>query len=231
MKRARTLDNEEDDIFDIDIIKTPIKQARSAPSKSTPTPSIIIIDDDEPANRVQISTPKKIEPYYKPKYGDEIVAELVQPAPKNVQNTCKITTPESKQMIKKSQPTTPNFSNMLHMVARPSVIHTSTKIPELHERRLSKKVTRMPKKVQDRLRRAQTERIYVIDRETVRGIDDFDGPSEKFVILGSTGNVYTCFIQEKPTCDCPDASKVSSYCSFVIIPFRAISVNIFYLFT
>jgi hypothetical protein len=63
-----------------------------------------------------------------------------------------------------------------------------------------------------RMKRAKVQRMYLID-----------GKREgqfcwRFAVLGSTGNVYTVKISQRPSCDCPDASKGHT-CKHIILIF------------
>lgn len=55
-------------------------------------------------------------------------------------------------------------------------------------------------------------RFFVLERKWV-GTDMV--PEEKFLITGSTGNVYTVIIGKQPVCNCPDAYK-GNQCKHVI---------------
>lgn len=50
-------------------------------------------------------------------------------------------------------------------------------------------------------------RLYLIDRKPGEAADASGCPSEQFVVLGATGNVYTVEIGRTPSCTCPDAAK------------------------
>ena len=54
------------------------------------------------------------------------------------------------------------------------------------------------------------QRFFLIDREKQEG-----ALSEKFLVLGSTGNVYTVMIKHVLSCDCPDALK-GNHCKHIL---------------
>ncbi|KAI9034331.1 hypothetical protein DFJ74DRAFT_753536 [Hyaloraphidium curvatum] len=54
------------------------------------------------------------------------------------------------------------------------------------------------KSVRDRLKRAQTQPIFVLNREVVSDVQ------QVFHVLGSVGDVYRVTIASKPSCTCPD---------------------------
>ena len=100
------------------------------------------------------------------------------------------------------------------------------------ERRLKRFRKQPPQAFLDKLNRAQTQRMYVIDRtrsistiskpsaplaESKKVIHDQDEPLAETVLLaGTTGNVYTVAITTIPTCTCPDFSKNKSQCKHII---------------
>ena len=52
-----------------------------------------------------------------------------------------------------------------------------------------------------------SHRLFLIDREVQEPVGSEGGGSEKFVVLGATGNVYDVTINKFPSCSCPDAAK------------------------
>lgn len=85
----------------------------------------------------------------------------------------------------------------------------TTPKPPPQEKRLRPFRPSPSKPSRDRIQRAQTQRMYLVDRETISDIH------QKFVILGSTGNLYTVNIKHLPTCDCPDFKK-GNLCKHVL---------------
>jgi hypothetical protein len=55
--------------------------------------------------------------------------------------------------------------------------------------------------------------MFVVDR--VRGGDD-DCPEETLTIAGTTGNLYTIIIDQKPRCNCPHGGKGDQTCKHII---------------
>jgi hypothetical protein len=79
-------------------------------------------------------------------------------------------------------------------------------------------------KVIEKKDRAMSQRMMLVHRE--RGNDTSSSQivlSETFKVLGSTGNVYTVVIDQRPRCDCPDARKnTSDICKHLIFVFLKI---------
>ncbi|KAJ7812706.1 hypothetical protein B0H14DRAFT_2856110 [Mycena olivaceomarginata] len=67
-----------------------------------------------------------------------------------------------------------------------------------------------PQNILDRVERVMTQRFFMVDRKRVEG-----ELKEEFKVLGSTGNIYTVTIQQKPSCDCPDAQK-GNHCKHIL---------------
>ena len=88
-----------------------------------------------------------------------------------------------------------------------------------------------PAKLQDRLLRANTQRMYLI-QQTMRSVqndtdtipngtenDTSDQQQKKemdFTVLGSTGNVYTVTLRRVPCCTCPDFLRTKDLCKHII---------------
>ncbi|KAK9694665.1 hypothetical protein K7432_013336 [Basidiobolus ranarum] len=66
------------------------------------------------------------------------------------------------------------------------------------EKRMKRFRKACSEKVQQRIERAQNQRMFLLEREVISDI------SQKFAVLGSTGNVYNVYIGHLPNCDCPD---------------------------
>ncbi|KAF8458914.1 hypothetical protein BGX38DRAFT_1084775 [Terfezia claveryi] len=69
-----------------------------------------------------------------------------------------------------------------------------------------------PQAVVERIFRCRTQRMFIIGRVPVEGADP---PQEKFQMAGTTGNVYTIHITNRPTCTCPDGKK-SGTCKHIL---------------
>jgi predicted nucleic acid-binding Zn finger protein len=67
-----------------------------------------------------------------------------------------------------------------------------------------------PAKLFERLERAETQRLYLVERNQT------SEASCDFVVLGSTGNVYTVQIGEIPTCTCPDFVRKKDLCKHIM---------------
>ena len=55
-----------------------------------------------------------------------------------------------------------------------------------------------PIAVSERIQRCMVQRMFVIGREPVEGSDP---PEEKFMMAGTTGNIYTIHINNRPNCE------------------------------
>jgi hypothetical protein len=75
-----------------------------------------------------------------------------------------------------------------------------------------------PAAVQQRISRAKTQHMYLIKRGDIQhGQEGATCCSCQFVVLGSTGNVYTVTIQKVANCTCPDhvgATCANTFCLF-----------------
>ncbi|KAJ7604481.1 hypothetical protein FB45DRAFT_1070388 [Roridomyces roridus] len=67
-----------------------------------------------------------------------------------------------------------------------------------------------PQNILDRVERVLTQRFFMVDRSRVEG-----ELKEEFQVLGSTGNIYTVTIQQRPSCNCPDAQK-GNHCKHIL---------------
>ncbi|KAI9729875.1 MAG: hypothetical protein M1834_006624 [Cirrosporium novae-zelandiae] len=80
------------------------------------------------------------------------------------------------------------------------------------EKRLRRVRKQPPKSFLERLDRATTQRMFVIDRN--RGGTN-EEPEETFQIAGTTGNIYSITIGKLPSCTCPDNEK-GNQCKHII---------------
>jgi len=82
------------------------------------------------------------------------------------------------------------------------------------EKRLAPYRKNASKILKDRIQKAQTERLYVIQQKPHQN-DPFE---REFVVLGSTGNVYTVKICRKPSCTCIDSKDGTSryHCKHIL---------------
>eukprot|EP00123_Amoebidium_parasiticum_P010741 comp20288_c0_seq1/m.25458 comp20288_c0_seq1/g.25458 ORF comp20288_c0_seq1/g.25458 comp20288_c0_seq1/m.25458 type:complete len:323 (-) comp20288_c0_seq1:266-1234(-) len=87
------------------------------------------------------------------------------------------------------------------------------KVKEVEEKRLARWRTSANENVRQRIERAVTQRMYMVDR--TRKSDTH----ESFAVLGSTGNVYTVDITHKLSCDCPDFQKRQACCKHILFVF------------
>ncbi|KAI9874879.1 MAG: hypothetical protein M1830_009183 [Pleopsidium flavum] len=80
------------------------------------------------------------------------------------------------------------------------------------EKRLKMFRNKAPLSYLEKLNRALTQRMFVIDR-TRGGTEEY--PEETIDIAGTTGNIYNVNIGKLPTCTCPD-NKKGNQCKHII---------------
>ena len=117
---------------------------------------------------------------------------------------------------------------------------TSRKVTSImSEKRLKRFRSHAPQAYLEKLARAQTQRMFVLDRTRSTALDknvpmlpaapvsasralldqsnQEDQPlSETFLLAGTTGNVYNITISKIPMCTCPDYRKNQSQCKHII---------------
>ncbi|KIY67070.1 hypothetical protein CYLTODRAFT_376736 [Cylindrobasidium torrendii FP15055 ss-10] len=81
------------------------------------------------------------------------------------------------------------------------------------EKRQGRYRSSAPRNIMDRYSRVLTQRFFMVARRREGG-----ELKETFLVLGSTGNVYTVTIDHVPRCDCPDALK-DNRCKHIILVF------------
>lgn len=79
----------------------------------------------------------------------------------------------------------------------------SVNTPVEQEHRAARWRKKPPVAVAERIERCMVQRMFVIGREPVEGSDP---PEEKFMMAGTTGNIYTIHINHKPNCKCVNFS-------------------------
>lgn len=90
--------------------------------------------------------------------------------------------------------------------------HDGNGPPQPAEKRLRQYRPGPPKTFHDIYERALSQRFYILQRS--RGGTE-ECPTESFELTGSTGNIYTVEIQQRPSCSCPHALK-GNQCKHVI---------------
>lgn len=83
------------------------------------------------------------------------------------------------------------------------------------EKRLLEFRERAPYKFQERLERAISQPMFLIDRER-RLNSNGTHEIEKFDMAGTTGNIYEVTIDKKPKCTCMDARIRGNQCKHII---------------
>ncbi|KAH6674613.1 hypothetical protein B0J14DRAFT_479942 [Halenospora varia] len=92
----------------------------------------------------------------------------------------------------------------------------SAKLPRKkdEEKRLKRFRAKPPVSYNERLLRARTQRMFLIDRNrTTSKVDTHE--EEVFDIAGTTGNVYQVTVSKVPSCTCPDNGK-GNQCKHII---------------
>lgn len=102
-------------------------------------------------------------------------------------------------LVARSSATSPKSNTTKQAAA-----NTNSKKPP-PEKRLKKFRNKCSQQTRARIDRARSQRLYLVRRGEVS--DDLEC---EFVVLGSTGNVYTVKIAKLLSCTCPDHCKVSS---------------------
>ncbi|EFC36916.1 predicted protein [Naegleria gruberi] len=77
------------------------------------------------------------------------------------------------------------------------------------EHRKRRFVSSCPIKTQERIERALTQKLFLIERKVNSAHE------QTFVVMGTTGNVYDVVIGEEPSCNCPDAEN-GNLCKHVL---------------
>jgi hypothetical protein len=88
------------------------------------------------------------------------------------------------------------------------------------EKRARRYRSTCPDKLQERSLRAAPQRLYLVRRDPLA--PDSYSPSAckcNFVVLGSTGNVYTVTLQDVPQCTCPDFARKQDLCKHILFVF------------
>ena len=99
----------------------------------------------------------------------------------------------------------PNKSTVPPSVASPK---RKVNIPKAkEEKRLKRFRSYATTKIQERIDRALSQRLFLIETSAPSTCPQHGGPSITFSVLGSTGNVYEVTVKKVPNCSCPDAAK------------------------
>lgn len=96
--------------------------------------------------------------------------------------------------------------------AKASTTARLKKVPK--EKRLKQYRSSCPNALQERLERASTQKLYLIQQSQVPDVAS-EGHVD-FTVLGSTGNVYTVQFGHVPTCNCPDFTRRADMCKHIM---------------
>jgi Ring finger domain/SWIM zinc finger len=105
--------------------------------------------------------------------------------------------------------------------ATPTTTTGSSKEKEEKRAKLFRKTC--PIALQERLERAATQRLYLIQQSEIPPMYDHHHQEEgenhnrvHFTVLGSTGNVYTVVLGLVPSCTCPDYCRRQDMCKHIM---------------
>lgn len=74
-------------------------------------------------------------------------------------------------------------------------------------------------KIQQRINRAKTQKIYLINR-------NIEDKTAKFSVMGHSGNIYEIILSGSPTCSCPDFLQRKKRCKHIFFMLTKIfSIN------
>ncbi|CAJ0827650.1 1534_t:CDS:10, partial [Entrophospora sp. SA101] len=91
---------------------------------------------------------------------------------------------------------------------------------EPEEKRLAKFRPSCSMKVKERIERAMSQRMFLVDRSEVNELH------HEFVVLGSVGNVYNIEISTLPKCNCPDFAVNGNFCKHILFVYlKVLRVN------
>ena len=97
---------------------------------------------------------------------------------------------------------------------KPTKVNAQSHSSPSSPKRLARTRTKPPKKIQERINRALSQRLYVISSTAP---PSSSSPSARsFQMLGSTGNVYEISISTTPSCTCPDYLNGNAPCKHII---------------
>ncbi|RIA88093.1 hypothetical protein C1645_806984 [Glomus cerebriforme] len=128
------------------------------------------------------------------------------------------TTTESATNSKKRKATTEDTADQEAGSAKENRKSKKPKKEE-EEKRLARHRTICTAQIQDRIYRAEVQRIYMVSRTRVNEL------RQEFAILGSTGNVYTVTITHLPDCTCPDFKKGNLCKHIIFVYLRVLRLN------
>ena len=97
---------------------------------------------------------------------------------------------------------------------------TTTTTAVKNEKRASRLVSRPTQKIIERIQRALSQRLYLINQEDLSTPNNL---SREYNVLGSTGNVYDVTISKRCSCTCPDEFNCCKHILFVFL--RVLKVN------
>jgi hypothetical protein len=93
---------------------------------------------------------------------------------------------------------------------------TSPKKKEKEEKRAKLYRKTCPIALQERLERAATQRLYLIQQSEIPLMYQEGDKGVEFTVLGSTGNVYTVVLGLVPSCTCPDYCRRQDMCKHIM---------------
>jgi Ring finger domain/SWIM zinc finger len=85
-----------------------------------------------------------------------------------------------------------------------------------------------PFTLRQRLERALTQRLYLVQHDDIPAAKSVTADSAvNFTVLGSTGNVYTVVLSLQPTCNCPDFCRRNDMCKHIMfVLLKVVGLNV-----
>ncbi|KAI9680577.1 MAG: hypothetical protein M1817_004017 [Caeruleum heppii] len=116
-------------------------------------------------------------------------------------------------LVDLTEPEGPYFQNGGKTASKPGKATSKTAKDDGAEKRLRMFRKKPSGAFQERYERVLTQRMFVIDRVRT-GTEDV--PEETFDMAGTTGNIYSVHISQRPTCTCPDHRQKGNLCKHII---------------
>ena len=125
-------------------------------------------------------------------------------------------------------------AQLIDLTTTPTPTTTTTTATGDHtpqpEKRLKRHRCKPTISISQRISRALTQRLYLIQTSPIERFHSQTnphGPSMTFTVLGSTGNVYKVTLSKLPKCTCPDSQKgkICKHFLFVMLKIVGLETN------
>mmetsp|Transcript_20437 Transcript_20437/g.46190 ORF Transcript_20437/g.46190 Transcript_20437/m.46190 type:complete len:274 (+) Transcript_20437:145-966(+) len=93
------------------------------------------------------------------------------------------------------------------------------------EKRLKRYRSNPTQKIRERIERAVTQRLFLVEASEPSECPFYGGPKIVLTVLGSTGNVYKVTLAKVPSCDCPDARKGNLCKHFLFVMLKVVGLS------